>query len=302
MKQVMGISYKWGTGVLHAFSRHVGDTSLDALVAGQVSGFLGKSASSDRAWLLRYRILRAFLDYWISRNELTAPPLPPSRRSVPVRTTVPYIYSVSEVRKLLNAASVRRRATPRDFSSFTFRTLLLFLYATGARMNETVSLTQKDIDLRKGTITFHRPPPTTGRTIPISPHLWRSLREYAGSFFSRDDRKAFFTRRDEKPVRAIDLTVSFQKLRRQAGITRPGGNRHQPKIRDLRRTFAVHCMRKWLRNGKDLRNMLPLLGAYLGHVSPDSTEAYLAVTPERFRVQLWRLGSAREKPAPRATR
>jgi integrase/recombinase XerD len=69
----------------------------------------------------------------------------------------------------------------------------------------------------------------------------------------------------------------------------------------LRRTFAVHCMRKWLREGKDLRRMLPLLGAYLGHVSLSSTEAYLAVTPERFGVQLWRLGSAREKAAPRAT-
>jgi integrase/recombinase XerD len=272
MKQVMGISYKWGTGVLQAFSRHVSDISLDAVVAGQVSAFLGKSASSDRAWLLRYRILRAFFDYWIARNELTASPLLPSRRSGPVRTTVPYIYSVSEVRKLLNAAYVRRRATPRDFSSFTFRTLLLFLYATGARMNETVSLTQQDIDLRKGTITFHRPLCATDRTIPMSPHLRRSLREYANSFACHDNHKAFFRRRDEKPVRAIDLTVSFQKLRRKAGITRPGGNRHQPKIRDLRRTFAVHCMRKWLRNGKDLRSMLPLLAAYLGHLSLASTE------------------------------
>jgi hypothetical protein len=43
----------------------------------------------------------------------------------------------------------------------------------------------------------------------------------------------------------------------------------------------VHCMRKWLREGKDLRTMLPLLGAYLGHVSLASTEAYLAV---RLRV------------------
>jgi integrase len=291
MKQVMGISYKWGTGVLQAFSRHVGDISLDAVVAGQVSAFLEKSVSSDRAWLFRYRILRAFFDYWIARNELAAPPLPPSRRLGTARTTIPYIYSVSEVRKLLNAAYVRRRATPRDFSSFTFRTLLLFLYGTGARMNETMSLTQQDIDLRNGTITFRRPPPATGRTIPIGPHLRKHLREYADSFACRDERKAFFTRRDGKPVRAIDLTVSFQKLRRQAGIARPGGNRCQPQIRDLRRTFAVHCMRKWLREDKDLRSMLPLLGAYLGHVSLSSTEAYLAVTPERFLVQLARLGS-----------
>jgi integrase/recombinase XerD len=296
MKRVLGVSFKWGAEVLHAFSRNVGETSLDAVAEGQISAFLGKSASSDRAWLMRYRILRAFFDYWVDRKELAKPPLPRSRCPCTARTTIPYIYSVSELRQLLKTASVRRRATPRDFSSLTFRTLLLFLYGTGARMNETLALTQQDIDLRKGTMTFHRPPPAVGRTIPIGPHLCRSLREYAESLSTRNDRKAFFCSTEGKPIRAIDLTVRFQTLRRQAGIARPAGTA-QPQIRDLRRTFAVHCMRKWLREGKDLRSMLPLLGAYLGHASPASTEAYLAATPERFRVQLSRLGSACTRPS-----
>ncbi len=293
MKRVMRISYKWGAEVLHAFSRHVGDISLGVVAEGEVSAFLEKSASSDRAWLLRYRILRAFFDYWIARNELAARPLPPSRHASASRTTIPYIYSVSELRKLLDATSMRRRATPREFSSLTLRMLILFLYGTGARINETLALTQQDINFRSRTITFRRPPPATGRTIPIGLHLCRSLREYTGSFACHDDRKALFARRDGEPVRAIDLTVSFQRLRRQAGITRPGGNRHQPQIRDLRRTFAVHCMRARLREGKDLRTLLPLLGAYLGHASLTSTEAYLAVTPERFLMQLSRLNSCR---------
>jgi integrase/recombinase XerD len=292
MKQMTSISFDWGTKVLRAFYRLVGDASLDTIGEGHISTFLDKSASSDIAWLLRHRLLRAFFEYWVARSELVTLPLPPLRCPSKVRTAVPYIYSVSELRQLLKTASMKRRATPRDFSSLTFRTVLLFLYATGARMNETTSLTQQDIDLTKGTVTFDRPPPAGKRTIPIGSHLCRRLREYDGSFAWHSVRKAFFTRRDGKPVRAMDLTVSFQKLRRRAGIARPGGNRSQPKIRDLRRTFAVHCMRAWLKEGKDLRAMLPLLGAYLGHVSLSSTEAYLTVTPERFLTQLSRLGSA----------
>jgi hypothetical protein len=42
--------------------------------------------------------------------------------------------------------------------------------------------------------------------------------------------------------------------------------------------------------------MLPLLGAYLGHVSVSSTEAYLAVMPERFLTQLSRLSSDTRQP------
>jgi integrase/recombinase XerD len=288
MKHVMGVSFKWGTDLLQAFCRHAGDISIDSVSKRQVSDFLEKSVSSDTAWLFRYRIVRAFFEYWVARNELTAPPLPPSRCPGTARTVLPYIYSVSELRKLLDTTALKRRSTPREFSASTFRMLLLFLYGTGARMKETVSVSRQDIDLKNGTITFHRTPLTAGRTVPIPLHLWRNLRQYAKSLSSGDDQKAFFCRRDGKPVRAIDLTVGFQKLRRQAGIARPPGIR-QPQIRDLRRTFAVHCMRKWLREGKDLRSMLPLLGAYLGHVSLSSTEAYLAVTPERFLAQLCRL-------------
>jgi integrase len=286
MKQAMGISYKWGRAVLNGFSRHVGDISLKTLGTGQVSIFLEKSASSDRAWLLRYRALKAFFDYWIGRNELDAAPLPPSRRSAPGRQTAPYIYSVSELRRLLKAASVRRRVTPGGFTSFTFRTLLLFLYATGARLNEAVSLKEQDIDLNRGTITVRRPFLATERTIPISPHLRRNLRKYANSLVCHDGQNTFFRTTDDRPLRAINVTVSFQNLRRRAGIARPGESCHRPKLRDLRRTFAVHCIRRWLRDGKDLRSMLPILGAYLGNVSLTSTELYLAAVPERFLTQL----------------
>jgi integrase/recombinase XerD len=297
-KRVMGISFEWGTNVLQAFGRLVGDIPIRSIDKGEVSQFLDKVVSSERTWLSHYRILKAFFDYWIARNELAVPPLPPLRRPGIARKAIPFIYSVSELRKLLSATSLRRRSTPREFSALTFRMLLVFLYGTGARTNETLFLTQRDVNFRKGTITFHRPSPSTGRSIPIGPHLRKALREYADSFAGRDNHKAFFARRDGKPIRAIDLTVSFQKLRRQAGVRRLTGTHRLPQIRDLRRTFAVHCMRVWLREGRNLRDILPLLGAYLGHVSLSSTEAYLAVMPERFLMQLSRLGSGRLGPKP----
>jgi integrase/recombinase XerD len=296
MKRVMGFSFQWGAEQLQSFCRSVDDISVGSVVTSQVADFLEKSGLSERGWLYRHRVLKAFFEHWLARYEVTALPLPPSCRPRIAPRAVQFVYSVTELRQLLNATSQRRRATPREFSSLTFRMLLVFLYGTGARINETVALTQHNIDLKHGTITFHWPPRATGRTIPISPHLLRSLREYAHSFSSREHGRAFFCRRDGKPVRAVDLTVSFQKLRRQAGIVRSAGTL-QPTIRDLRRTFAVHCMRVWLKEGKDVRAMLPLLGAYLGHVSLSSTEAYLAVTPERFRVQLSRLGSTRTIPS-----
>jgi integrase len=72
----------------------------------------------------------------------------------------------------------------------------------------------------------------------------------------------------------------YQGLRdlfQAAGIrTATGGT---PRVHDLRHTFAVHALLRWYREGADLGAKLPFLSAYMGHVSPVSTEYYLPFVP-----------------------
>ena len=60
-------------------------------------------------------------------------------------------------------------------------------------------------------------------------------------------------------------------------------------MHDLRHTFAVHCLEAWLREGKDLRQKLPVLSGYMGHAILKTTEQYLRLVPERFVKSLSRL-------------
>lgn len=290
MKLVMGISYNDGTKVLRSFSSHLGDVSLRSVAKWQVVGFLERSMLSDVTWLVKYRTLKAFFQYWMARSECRGLPMPPSRRPVVARMFLPYIYSVQELQQLLQKAALRHRPSLRDFGPVTFRTILLFLYGTGSRINEALSLKIEDVDLKQRTVTFHRPVPSRTRTIPIGPSLCQSLQEYSQTLDTNEsDHTHFFVRKDGKAIRPVSVCVSFRTLRRRAGISSPPDVSRQPTVQDLRRTFAVHCIRAWLRRGKDLRDILPILAAYLGHVSVVSTEAYLSVTPERFRRQLSRL-------------
>jgi integrase/recombinase XerD len=293
MKQLLGAPFNHGTQLLHAFHTYVGGVSLRSVAKWHVLGFLKRSGLSDVTWLLRYRLLRAFFEYWMARGELQGLPIPPSRHPGTARTFVPYIYSVSDLRKLLAGTAFRRTPNSREFSPLTFRTVLLFLYGTGARINETLRLKLSDVDLRRGTVTFGRYTANRRRVVPIGLHLCRTLQDYVGSLESTGgNRMNFFARKNGRPIRPVDLCRSFRTLRLKAGISRPADISRQPRVQDLRWTFAVHCMRAWLGRGKDLRSMLPILGAYLGHVSLASTEAYLAVTPERFLIQLSHLSSA----------
>ena len=178
MKHVMGISFGEGTKVLHAFRIYSGDISLRSVKKWQVLGFLGRSTLADVTWLLRYRILKAFFEFWRARDKLADLPMPHSRGSRPARTFVPYIYSIPELRRLLGKIAVRRRSQPDEFGADTFRAILLFLYGTGSRINEALSLRREDVDFEQGTVTLRRADPARSRTVPLGPHLCSALREY----------------------------------------------------------------------------------------------------------------------------
>lgn len=289
VKQSFGISFKEGARVLHAFSRQIGDVPVRSVTKWQLLGFLNGARTSNVAWMMKYRTLKAFFEYWMARNEVSELPMPRSRTATP-RAFAPYIYSVTELRKLLRCTSFRRKAAYREIHSYTLRTVLLFLYGTGARVNEALAMTRGDLDARNGTITLRRPNTAVRRTVPIGPNLISLLRVYLKSTFQSEcGTQTFFARKDGQPISIRALVRAFRALRRKAGISRRDGIPREPRMKDLRHTFAVHCLNAWLKEGRDLRSMLPILGAYLGHVSLNSSEAYLSVTPERFWGQLSRL-------------
>jgi integrase len=69
----------------------------------------------------------------------------------------------------------------------------------------------------------------------------------------------------------------FYIIRKQAGIKRDD-TAQQPRIHDLRHTFAVNRLTCWYRGNKSVQQMSPLLLTYMGHVHLSSTSVYLTMT------------------------
>jgi site-specific recombinase XerD len=68
-------------------------------------------------------------------------------------------------------------------------------------------------------------------------------------------------------------------LRNHVGITRQNA-RYQPRLHDLRHTFAVHRLTAWYQTGADVQRLLLGLCTHLGHISLSGTQRYLTMTPE----------------------
>ena len=92
------------------------------------------------------------------------------------------------------------------------------------------------------------------------------------------------------------MAESINQLRRgQLDPRVANGLGYQPRLHDLRHTFAVHRLTAWIKYGEDLNRMIPALSAYIGQVGLGSTDRYLSLTPERFRTQLDKLSPRRGK-------
>jgi integrase/recombinase XerD len=180
--------------------------------------------------------------------------------------------------------------------SRTFRMFLLTLYATGMRTGEALTLLREDVDVKRSGITIRGGRFGRVRRIPIGPDLCARLRRHKRGLASvPNESPYFFVGKDGKALKEPALIVAFRKLRRLARIERHDGAIFQPRMHDLRATFAVHRLASWLRQGGDLNRLLPALAAYIGQVGLGSTERYLAITPERFRKQLLTLSPQRRK-------
>jgi integrase len=81
-------------------------------------------------------------------------------------------------------------------------------------------------------------------------------------------------------VKPNELQYNFRHFRNLAGIRRADGAHEQPRLHDLRHTFAVHRLTSWYRQGANVQRLLHLLSVYLGHVHIRHTQVYLTMTPE----------------------
>ncbi len=279
-RQAAGEKYYSPARVLRALSRSYGEVELASLTSDQVSCFLAGPRTGPATWRNKYGTLRVFFEHWRSREELHTVPLPPPAPKY-TSSFVPYIYSVSELRLLLAAVPRCQQSEMCLMSAAVFRTLLLLLYGTGMRIGETLRLCVADVDLSGSVITVRGTKFYKSRLVPLGPDVQAQLRTHL-AMPGRVDRsdQPLFQSRLRKVIRREVVEIRFRLLCNLAGVHREESSPYQPRVHDLRHTFAVHRLTEWYRKGADVQALLPALSTYLGHVELHSTQRYLTMTPE----------------------
>jgi integrase len=198
----------------------------------------------------------------------------------------PYVFSKNEVLAIFNAAD-QLRAKKKHMKTiiFSIPVLVRFLYATGIRINEALSLKNKDINVDDKYFILRDSKNGKERMVPISESLAMVCREYIINrnnlpLYQMEDR-CFFISGNGSVIKSDAVYRKFRVVLKRAGINFIGEHRG-PRVHDLRHTFSVHSLAKMAESGMDLYCSLPILSTYLGHQSLQSTNSYVRLTAEIY--------------------
>jgi site-specific recombinase XerD len=273
--------------LLRQFSRDMGtDLEANEIEPERVKTFLDGTRPLSSYWHRKQSILRGFYRYAITRGLVASSPLPTQAPKRPPALT-PYIYTHEELRRLLEATISLRHAN-RQLEPTTFRVMLLLLYGAGLRLCEALALNRSDYDPAIALMTIRDTKFHKTRLVPLGADLNQALATYMAEHHRTEtpvsDRLPLFPGRDGARLTDHAVRKSFRRLRTTAGVQRSDGASYQPRLHDLRHSFAVHRLTAWYQAGADVQKLLPHLSTYLGHVNVAATQVYLTMTPELLQL------------------
>jgi integrase len=278
----LGMGMRLPQRVLGYFCKRIGNVNINTISFDEIRGFVG-DARKPGIWSTYYSIIDCFFRYALGRGWIKKSPFPPRSPKFPEHHPA-HIYSIAELRALVTAAKEMPTAYA-PLRPITYATLLLLLYGAGIRIGEALRLSLSDVDFVDRVITVRETKFHKSRLVPIGPNLTRVLADYSAARCRCLPTPAgrlsrFFCTRSGRHLPYTTVWAQFDQLCRATGVRGPGSWRGQPRIHDIRHTSATHHLIAWYRAGKDVQLLLPRLATYLGHVSIESTQRYLSLTPE----------------------
>lgn len=282
-RRAHGTRLKSGERALYQFARETGDRPLAEVTAQAVSLFLLGRGELSATWATRHGLLVGLYRFAIARGHAHASPLPDRRPRLPPPLT-PYVYSHAELQRLLDATDGLRSPWSR-LQAPTYRALLMLLYTAGLRVSEALHLTLADLERAQRLLTVRETKFYKTRLVALGAAAAQALFRYVDLRckelpMPQGVSSALFASRSGHRLDYPRVVTLFQKVRAQAGIGCPPGERRPPRLHDLRHTAAVHRVVRWYGEGRDVQQLLPHLATYLGHASIASTQRYLQMTPE----------------------
>lgn len=195
---------------------------------------------------------------------------------------MPYIFSVKELTRFFVETDKCQYCCECPYRHLIMPIIFRMIYICGLRLSEARLLKVADVDLENGVLTIHQSKKDKSRLVPMSKSLTDHCRAFSKKVHSKPiGEHYYFPGHFDKPMTIGNVYHNFRRFLWRAKISH-GGKGCGPRIYDFRHSYAVHCLKRWSEENKDLTAYLPVLKTYMGHDSFYETAYYLHLTAEMF--------------------
>ncbi|GAB93753.1 tyrosine-type recombinase/integrase [Gordonia rhizosphera] len=238
-------------------------------------------------WSQRLSAVRPFAA-WLNASGAGIPIIPAGLLPITTTRRAPYIYSQTDLDRLLDACPI---LFPTTRVAVTMRTIIGLLAVTGLRIGEALRLRVGDLDVAENVLVVHATKAPLDRLVPLHPSTTTTLVAYlnlperlatcpspTGPIFVNNRGGAYVVETIEQHFAAL---VDHLRLT-------PAGQR-RPRLHDLRHAFCTRHMIAAYTSDADPARTLTLLSTWLGHTDPQHTYWYLSAVPELLAAAAQRL-------------
>ena len=276
-----GHKYETGSKLLKRLDSFIVENFSDEehLTKNIVRSWTKKSPYEAQSTQLgRISVVRGFASF-LCRTGKKAYIYPPLHHMIERYSYVPYIFTESQISSLLKASDSFQESLASPYRHLIIPAVLRLLYGCGLRISEAMNLHVEDVDFQKGLLYIRGTKFNKERIIPMANFLTKYLENYAliALVIAKEDDWFFPSPYNEHHYNEATMYKHFRSLLWSVGISHTGKG---PRLHDLRHTYAVHCLKKWVINEYDINEYLPYLSIYLGHQDLRGTQHYLKLTAD----------------------
>ena len=291
LKRAYGLKFQAGAATLMSFSQFCSKNKHKHITVAIILDWIQTFPNASRENIARKMMtLRGFCSYWKAFDNKTE--LPPKELTYyQSNRGNPHIYSFHEIERLLKACKKlgAERGQSNPIRPQTFQAMFGLIASCGLRRNEAINLKRKDIDFQSGTILIEMTKFRKSRKVPVHPTTLKKLKKYASirdKAIKEPKCDNFFIMNRGQAVDGDSIYYAFVHSCKIANIRPDITGAGFPRIHDLRHTFVVRVILKWLKANKDIHTLMPALSTYIGHAEPSDTYWYLTGVPELMRFGL----------------
>jgi integrase/recombinase XerC len=227
---------------------------IDYFILRKFLSLLNKKKLNKRTISRKISTLKSFFKFLLREGILTNNPalsLIYPRLDKPL----PKFLTEAQVKKVLELPDKNKLLGLRD------KAILEFLYSTGARVSEMVSLKRDELDLIGGVVKVSGKGKKE-RLLSLGEPAIESIRQYLLN--RKDNQRALFLNKNNKPLKDRGVRFIISKYIKNAALSLDVS----PHV--FRHSFATHL----INHGADLRSVQELLG----HSSISTTQIYTHIS------------------------